>query len=88
MEMAAAVWTQGSGFPVVAFDRISGGFIGMLHPKLIGHRVNYGYVLQKSAWGKGVATEVMRWLIAHFLLFSEINLTNLRSFLITIAHLQ
>ena len=63
LEIAAAEWDLGSGFPVVAFDRKSGGFVGMFHPKLIGHRVSYGYVLQRSAWGKGCATEVMRWLV-------------------------
>ena len=73
LEMAAAEWTLGRGYPVVAFDRISGDFIGMFHPKLIGHRVNYGYVLQKSAWGKGCATEVMRWLVEHALAHPEIH---------------
>jgi RimJ/RimL family protein N-acetyltransferase len=63
LEVAAAEWDLGSGFPIVAFDRESGSFLGMFHPKLVGHRVNYGYVLQRSAWGKGYATEVMRWLV-------------------------
>ena len=60
LEIAAAEWDVGSGFPVVAFDRMSGGFIGMFHPKLIGHRVNYGYALQRSMWGRGCATEGIR----------------------------
>lgn len=63
LEIAAAEWDLGSGFPVVARDRESGNFLGMFHPKLVGHRVNYGYVLRRSAWGKGCATEVMRWLV-------------------------
>ncbi|WP_406720728.1 GNAT family N-acetyltransferase [Thioclava litoralis] len=73
LERAAAEWIRGNGFPIVAFDRKNGDFIGMFHPKLIGHRVNYGYVLQKAAWGKGCATEVMRWLLEHALAHPEIH---------------
>ncbi|TQM89745.1 GNAT family N-acetyltransferase [Roseinatronobacter monicus] len=67
LELAAAEWDLGNGFPVVVFDHATGGFIGMFHPKVMGHKVNYGYVLQKSAWGEGCATEVMRWLVKHAL---------------------
>lgn len=41
-KIVVAEWDLGSGFPVVAFDRESGSFLGMFHPKLAGHRVNYG----------------------------------------------
>jgi RimJ/RimL family protein N-acetyltransferase len=68
LEVAASEWDQGEGFPVIAFDRQQPAeLIGMFHPKLLGHRVNYGYVLRVSAWGKGCASEVMRWLLDHAL---------------------
>lgn len=44
----------------------------MFHPRLLGHRVSYGYVLRQSAWGKGCASEVMRWLVAHALSHSQV----------------
>ncbi len=67
LEIAAAEWDSGSGYPVVAFDILTRGFIGMFHPTVKGHKVTYGYVLQKSAWGQGCATEVMGWLVKHAL---------------------
>lgn len=67
LELAAAEWDTGNGFPVVGFDRDTGNLMGMFHPKVISHRVNYGYVLRRSAWGKGCATEVVRWLVEHAL---------------------
>lgn len=75
LEIVAAEWDMGNGFPIVAFDNVTGDFIGMFHPRLIGHRVNYGYVLRRSAWGKGCATEVMRWLVEHALAHPMIHRT-------------
>jgi len=70
---ATSEWDQGKGFPVVAFHRERrNDLIGMFHPHLIGHRVNYGYVLRASAWGKGVASEVMTWLVDHALSHPDI----------------
>lgn len=66
-------WNQGTGFPVVAFHcEQSADLIGIFHPRLIGSRVNYGYVLRASAWGKGAASEVMTWLVDHALSHPEI----------------
>jgi len=68
LEVAASEWDEGKGFPVVAFHRERpNALIGMFHPHLTGHRVNYGYVLRASAWGKGAASEVMTWLVDHAL---------------------
>lgn len=68
LKLAVSEWDQGRGFPVVAFHRQQpDDLIGMFHPRLIGHRLNYGYVLRASAWSKGCASEVMIWLVGHAL---------------------
>lgn len=68
LKAASREWETGVGFPVVAFPRERPtDLIGMFHPHLIGHRVNFGYVLRASAWGKGAASEVMAWLVEHAL---------------------
>lgn len=68
LHAAAAQWDQGTGFPLVAFDRTAPGkLIGMFHPHSGGHRVTYGYVLRKSVWGRGAASEILRALVAHAL---------------------
>lgn len=68
LELAAAEWDEGTGCPVVVFDRQApDDLLGMFHPRLLGHRVSYGYVLRASAWGKGCASEVMSWLVDHAL---------------------
>lgn len=73
LKSAASEWDLGKGFPVVAFHRDQPDqLIGMFHPHMIGHRVNYGYVLQMSSWGQGCASEVMRWLVVHALSHPEI----------------
>ncbi len=73
LKVASSEWDFGTGFPVVAFHREQPDeLIGMFHPHLIRHRVNYGYVLRASSWGKGCASEVMRWLVDHALSHPEI----------------
>lgn len=68
VESACAEWDHGTGFPVVAFERQQpDALIGMFHPHLSGHRVSYGYVLRQSVWGRGAASEIMRWLVDHAL---------------------
>ncbi len=68
LKTAASEWEQQAGFPVVAFFRNQpDDLIGMFHPHVVGHRVNYGYVLRASAWNKGCASEIMSWLVDHAL---------------------
>ncbi|MAC79338.1 MAG: alanine acetyltransferase [Rhodobacteraceae bacterium] len=68
LRSAAAEWDSGTGFPLVAFHRgHRADPIGMFHPHPIGHRVNYGNVLRASAWGNGIASEIMTWLVDHAL---------------------
>lgn len=66
MPFLAAQWDDGRGFPLLAFPREQpDALLGMFHPQLVGHRINYGYVLRASAWGQGCASEIMHWLVAH-----------------------
>ena len=68
LKLATSDWNLGKGFPLVALDRRQPTeLLGMFHPHLRGHRVNYGYVLRASAWGKGCASEVMCWMVDHAL---------------------
>lgn len=68
LKRATAEWDAGTGFPVIVFDRHTReNVIGMFHPRLIGHCVNYGYALRRAAWGQGAATEILRWLVDHAL---------------------
>lgn len=74
LQIAVSEWDLGTGFPVVACDRRQpAGLLGMFHPQLMGHRVSYGYVLRASAWGKGCASEIMRWLVDHALSHPQIH---------------
>jgi [ribosomal protein S5]-alanine N-acetyltransferase len=73
LKSAAVEWDRGTGFPVAAFHREApDDLLGMFHPRLIGQRVNYGYVLRRSAWGEGCASEVMCWLVGHALSHPQI----------------
>jgi [ribosomal protein S5]-alanine N-acetyltransferase len=73
LEVAVSEWDQGKGFPVVASRREQPAeLIGMFHPRLNGHCVRYGYVLRASVWGKGIASEVMTYLVDHALSHPEI----------------
>ncbi|WP_417673994.1 GNAT family N-acetyltransferase [Pseudodonghicola sp.] len=73
LQIVSAEWEAGNGFPLVAFDRRQPAeLVGMFHPQLNGHKVSYGYVLRRSAWGKGCASEVMHRLVAHALSHSQV----------------
>lgn len=73
LQIVTAEWEAGNGFPLVVFDRRKPAeLVGMFHPQLNGHRVSYGYVLRRSAWGKGCASEVMRRLVDHALSHSQV----------------
>ncbi|MGX9855201.1 GNAT family N-acetyltransferase [Limimaricola variabilis] len=73
LKILSSNWDRGESFPMVAFHREQPeDLLGMFEARLIGSRVNYGYVLKATAWGKGCASEVMRALIPHALSHPEI----------------
>ena len=68
LEAISCDWERGESFPLVAFHREQpSDLLGMFEARLNGSRVSYGYVVKASAWGKGCASEVMRWLVQHAL---------------------
>lgn len=74
LERVAREWDDAAGFPLVAFDRgAPDELVGMFHPHMRGSTVSYGYVLSPASWGKGCATEVMRWLVDHALNHPQIH---------------
>jgi len=53
-------WTRGTVFSWAITRRDDGQIIGTTDFRLEGHRAEIGYVLARSAWGQGYATEVAR----------------------------
>jgi RimJ/RimL family protein N-acetyltransferase len=73
---AADEWESGRGFPLVVFPRSDpDDLIGMFHPHVGVFKVNYGYVLAKRSWGRGCATEILKWLIEHAMTHPAIHRT-------------
>lgn len=65
---AAREWQEGTGCPmVIAPAAAPQDLIGMVHPRLLGPRVSYGYVLAARAWGQGAASEILTALVEHAL---------------------
>jgi len=74
LQRAAQEWDEATGFPLVAFDcQEPDELIGMFHPHMQGFTISYGYVLSPASWGRGCATEIMRWLVKHALSHSHIH---------------
>ncbi|WP_199261836.1 GNAT family N-acetyltransferase [Paracoccus binzhouensis] len=68
LEAASDAWERGESFRLAAFHRERpGDLLGMFGARVHGSRVNYGYVLKASVWGRGCASEIMRRLVAHAL---------------------
>lgn len=61
-------WDAGAAFPLVVIEtNADGRLLGMIHPKLRGATVNYGYVLRRDSWGQGYASEMLCHLVDHAL---------------------
>lgn len=74
LDRVAQEWDDATGFPLVAFHRNAPDeLVGMFHPHMQGFTVSYGYVLSPESWGKGCATEIMRWLVDHALSHPQIH---------------
>ena len=62
---AIAAWNGDARFPYMITLRESGDVIGMIDPRIEGHRMELGYVMNKTYQGKGYMTEaaraVIRW---------------------------
>ena len=57
-------WKQGNSFPWVIVLRETDAVVGMIEANLTGHRASLGYVLARSVWGRGIATEAARAVVS------------------------
>jgi len=56
-------WNRGWRFPYIITTKESGEVIGMIDPRVEGHKMGIGYGLARSHWGKGYMTEAARAII-------------------------
>jgi RimJ/RimL family protein N-acetyltransferase len=59
MENRLQEWDSGREFPWFLFERSSNRLVGSITARMEGHRVNLGYVLSRSVWGRGYMTEAV-----------------------------
>lgn len=63
---ASRDWQAGASFPAVISPRQApGDLIGRVHPRLASTKVSYGWLVRRDHWGQGVASEIVRWVVAH-----------------------
>lgn len=60
---AIAAWDGDARFPYMIALRENGDVIGMIDPRIEGHKVELGYVMNKAYQGKGYMTESVRAVI-------------------------
>jgi ribosomal-protein-alanine N-acetyltransferase len=57
----------------VITGKIDGQLIGMISLSLNGEKADFGYVLKRAEWGKGIATEALRRVIEFAFSFPEVK---------------
>lgn len=67
-----ASWRAGDRLPYVVMEKSTGELLGMLEARLLGHKIDIGYVLARSHWGKGFMPEAVIELTARVLALPEI----------------
>lgn len=61
-------WREQKSFPYVVLEiEQASGLVGMIHPRLVGHCVSFGYVLSRPYWGRGYTAEALKRLVDWFL---------------------
>jgi [ribosomal protein S5]-alanine N-acetyltransferase len=62
---AEEAWEEGTDYTYLAFNEGNGEAVGTISLRPRGHRVEIGYLVRRSEWGKGYAPEmleeVIRW---------------------------
>jgi RimJ/RimL family protein N-acetyltransferase len=56
-------WTDNSSFPYVLVRKKDNQLIGMAHIRLEKYKMNLGYVLARSEWGKGYTPEAVQAIV-------------------------
>jgi [ribosomal protein S5]-alanine N-acetyltransferase len=68
LEQCMRAWDAHTAFPWVLIDQRTQHIIGMMEVRIDAHRADLGYVLARSAWGQGFASEavttIVTWLRA------------------------
>jgi RimJ/RimL family protein N-acetyltransferase len=60
---AIAAWDGESRFPYMITIKENGAVIGMIDPRIEGHKVEIGYVMNRAYQGRGLMTESLRAII-------------------------
>ncbi len=63
LKNAIAAWDGDAGFPYMITLKENGIVIGMIDPRIEGHKVGIGYVMNRAYQGKGYMTESLRAVI-------------------------
>jgi len=58
-----SAWKGDTRFPFIITLKATGEVIGMIDPRMEGHRVMVGYGAARTYWGKGYMTEAVRAII-------------------------
>jgi RimJ/RimL family protein N-acetyltransferase len=65
-------WKADTRFDWIVYERATKKIVGGAGARVIGHTVEIGYVLARSAWGRGYATEAAQAIIDHALADPEV----------------
>jgi len=57
------LWEENERFPYIIVAKDNGNAVGMIDPRIEGHKVGIGYVLARAQWGRGYMTECTRVII-------------------------
>ena len=72
LEVCAAGWAAGDDFPWAVTLKPAGALVGMLGLRPRGFKAEVGYVLARGFWGRGLAAEALRPVVAWALARPEI----------------
>lgn len=59
-----SAWEHATRFPYIITHKETGEVIGMIDPRIEGHKVGIGYAAARAHWRKGYVTEATRAIIA------------------------
>lgn len=60
LQIAEHTWERGEGYPWTIRTRREKRLIGMIEGRVVGARMEIGYVLARAAWARGFMTEAVR----------------------------
>ena len=63
LERCERVWQDGTAFPWTLWMKDDGALAGMIEARQHGTSVDFGYVLRRSLWRRGLMTEAARFVV-------------------------